>query len=53
VSYRDELEAWKRTREATKRIMDDAGCDEKGWPLAELDDAEKHAYYVEHDLSDG
>ncbi len=29
----DELSAWERSREATRRIMADAGCDDKGWPL--------------------
>jgi hypothetical protein len=33
VSYRDELDAWRRTREATKRIMADMGKDPEGYPL--------------------
>jgi hypothetical protein len=30
VSYRDELDAWRRTREATKRIMAELGRDPDG-----------------------
>jgi hypothetical protein len=31
----DELSAWERSREATRRIMRELGCDERGYPLME------------------
>jgi hypothetical protein len=40
MSVNDELSAWERSREATRRIMADAGCDERGFPLKKKD-AEK------------
>jgi hypothetical protein len=38
VSYRDELDAWRRTREATKRIMAELNRDERGYPLPKEDE---------------
>ena len=32
---RDELSAWERSREATRQILREIGCDEKGYPLPE------------------
>jgi hypothetical protein len=34
-----ELTAWQRSREATRRIMAEMGCDPKGYPLPKDDDA--------------
>jgi hypothetical protein len=33
----DELSAWQRSREATRRIMAAIGCDERGYPLPKED----------------
>jgi hypothetical protein len=33
----DEISAWERSREATRRIMADIGCDPKGYPLPKED----------------
>jgi hypothetical protein len=34
----DELSAWERSREATRRIMAELGRDERGYPLPKEDE---------------
>jgi hypothetical protein len=38
MSYNDELSAWQRSREATRRIMAAIGCDPDGYPLKKEDE---------------